>query len=77
MSQQNPWAQFAKVLQQQSQKAGKNAKPPKGLFAGLGGLIFLGATGLVLSSSLYNGVYFLFGFLSSGLMLILKSKLSL
>lgn len=54
MSQQNPWAQFAKVLQQQSQKAGKNAKPPKGLFAGVGGLIFLGATGLVLSSSLYN-----------------------
>lgn len=57
MSQQNPWAQFAKVLKQQSQRAGGAPKAPKGFFAGIGGLVFLGATGLALTSSLYNGEY--------------------
>lgn len=55
MSQQNPWAEFARRLRQQSQKAGA-PKVPKGIPAGMGGLIVLGAVGIAAVSSLYNGM---------------------
>lgn len=55
MSQQNPFEQFARAIKQQSQRvSGGAARPPKGLFAGAGGLILLGAGALIVSSSLYN-----------------------
>lgn len=60
---QDPWSQFAKAVRQQAQRANGagGARPPKGLFAGIGGLITLGVGGLLISSSLYNGkLFFLF-----------------
>lgn len=53
---QNQWNQFVKAVRQQSQRAGGSNMPPKGLFAGVGGLVALGLGGLVFASSLYNGM---------------------
>ncbi|VVT55630.1 uncharacterized protein SAPINGB_P004673 [Magnusiomyces paraingens] len=51
---QNQWNQFVRAVRQQSQRTGASGPSPKGLFAGLGGLIALGVGGVVLTSSLYN-----------------------
>lgn len=56
---QDPWAQFANAVRKQAQKANSSSpKPPKGFFAGVGGLTILGLGGLVLASSLFNGMPF-------------------
>lgn len=52
---QDPWAQFAKAIKNRAQQAGNSSpRPPKGFFLGVGGLVTLGAAGLILTSSLYN-----------------------
>lgn len=58
---QNPWSQFAKAVRKSAQNAqSSGARPPAGLFAGVGGLVVLGLGGLVAASSLFNGMHKLY-----------------
>lgn len=52
----NQWARFARELQRQAQQAkgGGMRQPPKGLFAGIGGIVVLGAGAVAVASSLFN-----------------------
>lgn len=54
---QDSWAQFANAVKKRAQASGGAPRPPKGLFAGVGGLAILGFGGLVFATSLFNGMY--------------------
>jgi prohibitin 2 len=56
-SQKEAWEKFAKAVQQQARRStngGAGAIPPRGVFAGVGGIVLLGAGALLLNASLFN-----------------------
>ncbi|CAN6600731.1 prohibitin-2 [Trichomonascus vanleenenianus] len=53
MNNQDPWTKFARQLQQQARKTGSQGAP-KGLFAGMGGIVLLGIGALTVSQALFN-----------------------